>query len=483
MRGASTLCTLGTVLLSLFHAINALHIGDTGSLKVVRFDLQRREISNPIESDRLRKRSKKVVKTKIKNHILIYTCEVKLGNPPQKVALHVDTGSSDLWTNAVNTTFYDDLEGYKPSVAYDPGASSTAAFLSSDFNIKYSDLSGAEGDYLSDTLRIGGVKLADFQFGVGYRSVCKEGVMGIGYPVNEIQALRNKKPSYANLPFALKNAGLIKSAAYSVWLNGVNTKHGSLLFGGIDKAKYHGKLQTIPILPDANGIYREVLVSLKEISVTAKKGKDTHSVGGEGLPIPVLLDTGSALTYLPPSTIRDLYKEFSVGYIEQLDLSVIPCDRKYRDAKITFTFTTPTAAPSITIELAKLILPMPLDDDGKPLATAESGRPPLCLFGIFPTGYGVKYPSLGVTFLRDAYLFINLEKNEVGMAQAKSNVWREKIREVNNGEGGRPATEHLMRRTTTTTTSPMKAFAMPMARPDMYIGTLVGLAGVIFAMM
>ncbi|OJD11331.1 hypothetical protein AJ78_07877 [Emergomyces pasteurianus Ep9510] len=484
MRGAATLCTLGTVLLSLFHAINAIRIGDTGSPKVVRFDLQRREISNPIESDRLRKRSKKVVKTKLINDLSIYMCEVRLGNPPQKLTLYVDTGSSDLWTNAANTTFHGELAGYKPKRAYNPGASSTAALLSSDFRIRYTDGSSANGDYFTDMLRIENVKLPNFQFGLGYTSNSREGVMGIGYPENEIQVSRNKKHPYPNLPFALKNAGLIKSASYSIWLNSLYSKRGSLIFGGIDQAKYHGKLQTTSIIPNRYGIYREIVVSLTEISVGAGKGKGSQHVGGE-FPISILLDTGCSLTYLPPRVTEAIYQEVGAMYNKQWDLSVIPCTQKYQDAKITFKFGTPTAAASITINLAKLILPMPLKDDGSPIAPAQSG---LCLFGIFPMSDGVKLPTLGATFLRQTYIFVNLEKNEVGMAVAKSNVWRENIKEVNNGEGGRPPTEHLMRRhrlatTTSTTTSLMKAFAMPMARPDMYIGALVGLVGVIFALM
>ncbi|OAX78933.1 hypothetical protein ACJ72_06752 [Emergomyces africanus] len=484
MRGAATLCTLGTVLLSLFHAINAIHIGDTGSPKVVRFDLQQREIPNPIKSDRLRKRSKKVVKTKLINDIPIYICEVRVGNPPQKLTLYVDTGSSDLWTNVANTTFHGKLAGYKPKRAYNPGASSTAASLSSDFRISYADGSSASGDYFRDTLRIGNVKLPNFQFGLGYTSNSQEGVMGIGYPENEIQVTRNRKPPYPNLPFALKNAGLIKSASYGIWLNSIYSRQGSLIFGGIDQAKYYGKLQTTPIIPNRYGMYREVVVSLTEISVRPGKGKGFQHVDGE-FPIPALLDTGCSLTYLPPRVTQAIYQVVGAMYNKQWDLAVIPCAKKRQDAKITFKFGTSTAAAFITINLAQLILPLPRNDDGSPIAPAQSG---LCLFGIFPMSDKVKLASLGTTFLRQTYVFVNLEKHEVGMAVAKSNVWRETIKEVSNAEGGRPPTEHLMRRhrlatTPSTTTSPMKAFAMPMAQPDMYIGALVGLVSVIFALM
>jgi hypothetical protein len=49
-------------------------------------------------------------------------------------------------------------------------SSTTYKYLSSDFNISYVDGSAAIGDYVADTLRIGGVELTDLQFGIGYLS-------------------------------------------------------------------------------------------------------------------------------------------------------------------------------------------------------------------------------------------------------------------------------------------------------------------------
>lgn len=42
--------------------------------------------------------------------------------------------------------------------------------MSSDFNISYADGSGAAGDYVTDTLTIGGTTIKDFQFGIGFSS-------------------------------------------------------------------------------------------------------------------------------------------------------------------------------------------------------------------------------------------------------------------------------------------------------------------------
>lgn len=83
----------------------------------------------------------------------------------------IDTGSSDLWCNSADSQLCS-LEGNycSSSGTYNANSSSTYSFVSSDFNITYADGSGAVGDYVTDTLKIGDSTLEDFQFGVGYSS-------------------------------------------------------------------------------------------------------------------------------------------------------------------------------------------------------------------------------------------------------------------------------------------------------------------------
>jgi predicted aspartyl protease len=101
----------------------------------------------------------------------LYFCNITLGTPGQNLRLVLDTGSSDLWCNAVNSTLC--LSSDNPcnvSGPYDPTSSSSYAFVSSDFNISYADGTGAAGDYVTDTIHIGDTAVKDFQFGVGYSS-------------------------------------------------------------------------------------------------------------------------------------------------------------------------------------------------------------------------------------------------------------------------------------------------------------------------
>ena len=96
--------------------------------------------------------------------------------------LVLDTGSSDLWCNAPNSTFCSSLsDPCHASGSYDGASSSTHGYVSSGFNISYADGSGAAGDYVTDTIRIGDVTIEDFQFGVGYTSTSSGKSMYVEY--------------------------------------------------------------------------------------------------------------------------------------------------------------------------------------------------------------------------------------------------------------------------------------------------------------
>ena len=68
----------------------------------MRLDTQRRNIVNPVAHDQLRRRQK-VVQETLDNLETLYFANASLGTPEQNFRLHIDTGSSDLWVNSVNS--------------------------------------------------------------------------------------------------------------------------------------------------------------------------------------------------------------------------------------------------------------------------------------------------------------------------------------------------------------------------------------------
>lgn len=91
------------------------------------------------------------------------------------------------------------------------------------------------------------------------------------------------------------NSSLIQSAAFSIWLNDLNTNRGSILFGGVDTDKYYGTLQTIPNLQiNTNGatvkgglVEWQFYIELTGLTIT--NSSETKSLSFE-LPIRVILD-------------------------------------------------------------------------------------------------------------------------------------------------------------------------------------------------
>ena len=188
----------------------------TFSTGFIIVDIQREEVPvDLVQHDRHHLGQRQIAQT-LDNLRSLYFANITLGTPLQKLRMHIDTGSSDLWCNSPESILC--ASRYKKcaiSGTYASSASSTYELVNNNFSISYQDGTGARGDYVTDTLGIGGMTIADFQFGVGIRSSSTEGILGIGYPINEAQVRRSGGNPYDNLPQRMAKDGLIKSNAYS----------------------------------------------------------------------------------------------------------------------------------------------------------------------------------------------------------------------------------------------------------------------------
>ncbi|KAJ5628381.1 hypothetical protein N7490_010609 [Penicillium lividum] len=400
---------------------------------VVGLDIKRRDISNPIARDRARRKRADTVTVGLDNEELLYLVNVTLGTPEQSLRLVIDTGSSDLWVNAPNSTFCEKYTKYCDYFGtYDSSDSSTYSYVSSDFNITYADGSGAAGVYATETLHIGDTKLTDFQFGIGDTSTSEEGVLGIGYVTNEAQVGTAGEQSYANLPKAMVNKGLIKSNAYSLWLNDLDANEGSILFGGVNTDKYHGTLETLPIQKTGDE-YSAFYIALTAVALTNSSGTTNYS--SSSLPAAVLLDSGSSLTYLPDSIVEKIYNDLDVTYEESEGYGYVPCSMANKDYNISYTFSSPT----ITVGIAELVLEL----DEAYYSNGEAA----CTFGIVPSGDSTSV--LGDTFLRSAYVVYDLTNNEISLANTNFNSTTNNIKEIGTGKDAVPGASSVVNPVTT----------------------------------
>ena len=388
--------------------------------RVVSLKTHRRDV-NPVYHDRSRRKSKRAgtVEETLDNEETLYFANVTMGTPGQSLRLHIDTGSSDLWTNAASSSLcQENSNECGASGTYDSSSSSTYRFLNSDFNISYVDGSGASGDYATDVLSIGGQTLSAFQFGIGLESTSPQGVLGIGYASNEIQVNRLNQQPYPNLPKAMVEANLIQSNAYSLWLNDLDANEGQILFGGVDTAKYTGSLETVPVIQEY-GSYYEFIIALTDLSLDG-----TSYSGSSSLPAPVLLDSGSSLIYLPNDLATSVFNSVNAVYDSNAGTAFVPCALAGNSSSLSFSFSGAT----INVPYNELVL-----NDG---TQSFSDGTPACIFGVAPAQGST--PVLGDTFLRSAYVVYDLANNEISLAQTNFNSTSDNISEIGTGTASVP---------------------------------------------
>ncbi|RLL94776.1 hypothetical protein CFD26_102721 [Aspergillus turcosus] len=394
-----------------------LRKGDSPAVVGLRFNQQRNDDILEMHRSPSSKRSSIVSEGLLNEYAMtLYTVNVTVGSSKQEIAVVLDTGSSDTWFNIPSSSFcqniVNDCERYG---TYDNGSSETYTFLNHEFNITYKDGTKATGDYVKDTIQLGGVMLSQFQFGIAEESTSNRGTLGLAFP-----ALEATRTQYPNFPQALVQAGLIKSATYSLWMEDVTSHSGTILFGGVNTAKYLGKLQTIPVEP-IGGVYTFFRVILTGLTLQQPASNTTKYPDTE-FPILVTIDSGASVTYLPESLTSKIYSSLGVTHNSMYGVPVLPCSMKDSDITVTFNFS----GIRIDVSIHELVLEG-IDMDGDTV---------MCVFGIYTSTSGI--PVLGDTFLRSTYVVFDLANREISMANTDFNPGEDAILEIGTGKDAVP---------------------------------------------
>lgn len=138
----------------------------------------------------------------------LYTSEVEIGTPPQKLDLDFDTGSSDTWVFSNDT----DPLLVNGHTLYQPGNSTTAKLLSGlTWSIRYGDNSSSSGIVYSDVFSIGGVSVENqaIESAKTVSSVFSSlsvfsGLLGLGYDEGNTIEPTKKKTWFSNVMSQLK---------------------------------------------------------------------------------------------------------------------------------------------------------------------------------------------------------------------------------------------------------------------------------------
>lgn len=406
----------------------------TAGAQVIQWDIEKRH-----DSPRLQRRSDSTFEAPIKNDKRNggYFATVQIGSPGQNLTLQIDTGSSDVWVPysgaSICTDTSSDNDGCtfgsctlsfnRRDVFYlltlsvvDPDESKTFDDVGpGQFEIAYVDNSYSRGDYFQDDLKIAGATIQNLTMGLGVRTNIAHGLIGLGYVINEA-SMDTVDATYPNLPVAMEQGGLINTVAYSLWLNDLDANTGSILFGGIDTAKYVGDLTRIEILPDeSNDNFTHFTVAVTSLEASSPSGMDVLT--SEELPIHAVLDSGTTLTYLPQDMASQVWAEMGAEYALDFEAAVLPCSFRSHPGQFSFGFAGPQG-PRINITMDEIVIDL---TDGQP-PTFTSGPhkgEPVCGCGIQNQSSSPYF--LGDTFLRSAYVVYDLVNNEIGLAATDFN--------------------------------------------------------------
>ncbi|KAL9104823.1 MAG: hypothetical protein Q9163_000271 [Psora crenata] len=392
----------------------------SSSPKVIGLDFHRRvaQTTPQLNSAARLGRRQDIVSATLDNLEITYLINITVGIPPQPFSVLLDTGSSDLWVPSVlSDACYESEISCHILGAYDRSRSDTGELIVQDaFQIQYQDNSQVLGDYINETVAIGEAEIQNLTLGVATQATRPLGVMGIGYNAGESIARSDPDSAYPNIVQQLKDQGLIRTTAYSLWLNDLYSLTGSILFGGVDTAKYAGPLVALPVQQGPNNTYRDLTVALSSFSVTDDSGKTVYSQ--ENLAVPAVLDSGTTITFLPDDIATDVIN--GVGAIEDDYLGlIVPCDLAESPAKFVFAFGG-SDGPSFPISIRQFVRPIVLEDGSQPEFTDGSGA--VCGFGLMSSGGPDEPIVLGDTFLRSVYVVYDLENNLIAMAETKFNA-------------------------------------------------------------
>lgn len=318
------------------------------------------------------------------NKDAFYLTYLYVGSNKQKIGVDIDTGSSDLWFVDANSGCQLDSCVFG---TYNPGESSSSANTHQKFNISYGDNTTATGFYYTDDIGFASsdskVVAKGAEFADATNNTSGFGVFGVGFDTWLAEATVGRY-SYANVPYVLKQQGLIPKVAYSLYLDSADAQSGSIIFGGQDTAKYDGDLVTLPITTQ-----NALTVNLGSI----KLGDDEVEFDTD-----FLLDSGTTLLYLPSKQYDQL-------------LGSIP-NAHPRDGYYVTNCKTPVPDLTFEFNFNGITIPVPLKDTYTDDLTNADGNHVGC-------GYQIErgITILGDTFLRRAYVVYNLEDKVISIAK------------------------------------------------------------------
>ncbi|SGZ53358.1 CIC11C00000003445 [Sungouiella intermedia] len=366
----------------------------------VRFDLSRSFTNNA----QLGKRN--IVSAKFSNSDFrgVTLAELTVGSNKQKVSVMLLTDLGVLWmpsascnsTMKNSTTDYDDNDDYDyydddgdayscgSGFTFDPETLKTFKDANEIFEMEVDDDFIEEFGYRGvDTVGFGNYSTT-MKFGIVEYST-SPGWLGIGFAAGPTEK------NFTSFGDRLVEEKVISRNVYSVSLGANNASQGTLLFGAIDQSKYEGTLQKVKMVNGSD--YRNTIGILYD------------GVGFSDAYVPVQLYLGYPYLRLPEYTVYSIAK--AMNAINDFNGYRVPCYQLNLSESFRFYFS------GIEIQVPYRDLVEQVDN--------------ACYLTVKERSEGY---YLGNNILRSMYFVVDMELQEVALAQASSREQNEQIEEI-----------------------------------------------------
>ena len=169
----------------------------------------------------------------------------------------------------------------------------------------------------------------------------------------------------------------------------------------------------LPVQSSSSSSYTDFTVALSSVSFTDASGKTAFSQ--DNLVVPVILDSGTTITYVPDSILRPIMSGVGAVNNAQLGGPVVPCSLGASPSTLNFGFGG-NGGPTIHVPMNEMVIPIYDNNGNQPMLHGNT----ICSFGLDSGGEG---PYLfGDTFLRSAYVVYDLTSNQIGIAETNFNA-------------------------------------------------------------
>ncbi|GAB1199085.1 hypothetical protein APSETT444_008426 [Aspergillus pseudonomiae] len=398
---------------------NALMLEKKGTPSVLVVPFEGRRFAGTYYHHDRREKRERIVNLEFYGNDFFYA-DISVGSPLQKLKAQFSTLDDSSWVVVRDN---EELAGYIEKGilgGYNASASTSSRTVKTNATVDGFDQEDVGNiDLISDTMIVGDVKLEAMRF-----ATLREKASIGGYS--------NGDSEFISVTQALVDAKAIQSPTFSMWMEENHDRTnvpGTILFGGVNKAKYVDKLHTLPVIspPELSKLFR---VNLTGLSVGADF--NTKSISAESFPTGAVFSSATDFIGFPKAITQDLFSQLNVTEFYDNGQPMFPCDKPPANKLLTFYFGDVT----FNFSLDPFIIQAPSSTN------SEKNKEDYCYLS-FLTIEPERSKELGgviigANFLKLVYTVFDMGNDEVSLAQRRWEKAPDEIMEIKPGKGGVP---------------------------------------------